>query len=110
GVLELVNLVGSVFYGPVLGVFTLGVLAPAVRGRHAVGALCAGLGCNLLLATLVPAISWLWWNPAGWLVTVAFALAFARAPLKLPEVVTRRAETVALVGGFVFMLALLVWL
>ena len=107
GVLELVNLVGSVFYGPLLGVFTLGVLAPAVRGRHAVAGMAAGLGTNLGLALAAPTISWLWWNPAGWLATMTAGLALARAAVRPPPPAASRLETVLLVGGFAAMLALL---
>ncbi len=107
GVLELVNLVGSVFYGPLLGVFTLGVLAPGVGGRSAVVAMVAGIGANLALALAAPAVSWLWWNPAGWLVTMAVGLASARALPRLPRPRASRGETLLLAGGFALMLALL---
>jgi Na+/proline symporter len=107
GVLELINLVGSVFYGPLLGVFTLGVLVPGVRGRDALTALVAGIGTNLLLAFAAPALPWLWWNPIGWLTTCAVAALLARARPALPRPAASRAETVALTAGFAVMLILL---
>jgi SSS family solute:Na+ symporter len=107
GVLELVNLVGSIFYGPVLGVFTLGVLAPGVRGRHAVSGLVAGLAINLTLSQTAPTVSWLWWNPAGWLATIAVASLLAMRPWRLPRWAASRGESLLLVGGFLAMLALL---
>jgi SSS family solute:Na+ symporter len=107
GVLELVNQIGSAFYGPVLGVFTLGVLAPAVNGRQAVSGLLAGLLTNLALALAVPWLSWLWWNPAGWLATVVVGLLLARSAPRLPRAAISRGETALLLGGFALMLAVL---
>ena len=106
-VLELVNLIGSAFYGPLLGVFTLGVLAPGVNGRHAVAGLGAGLLTNLALALGAPWLSWLWWNPAGWLATSVVALALARRPMRLPRFAASRREALLLGGVFAAMLALL---
>jgi SSS family solute:Na+ symporter len=107
GVLELVNLIGSAFYGPVLGVFTLGILAPGVGGRHAVAGLAAGLAVNLALAIGAPGVSWLWWNPAGWLATVGAGLALARTGLRIPRLAASRREALLLGGAFAAMLALL---
>lgn len=107
GVLELVNLLGSVFYGPLLGVFALGVLAPGVRGPQAVAGLGAGLGTNLTLALAAPALSWLWWNPAGWLATMAAGLLLSLSGLRLPRPEASRRETTLLAGGFAVMLAIL---
>ena len=110
GVLELVNLVGSLFYGPLLGVFTLGVAARGVAGRHALAGLAAGIGTNLALALAVPELPWLWWNPAGWLATVATGLLLARAAPQLPPPAARRREVVLLLGGFAIMLGFLAFL
>ena len=107
GVLELINLVGSLFYGPLLGVFTLGVVARAVAGRHAVSAMAAGIACNLALALAVPGLPWLWWNPAGWLATVATGLLLARAAPRLPPPAASRRETLLLLGAFAVMLGVL---
>jgi SSS family solute:Na+ symporter len=107
GVLELVNLVGSVFYGPVLGVFTLGVLAPGAGGRQAIAGLLAGLATNLVLSQAAPTVSWLWWNPAGWLATVSVGSLLAARPWRLPRWAATRGEAFLLGGGFLAMLALL---
>jgi SSS family solute:Na+ symporter len=107
GVLELVNLVGSVFYGPVLGVFTLGVLAPGVGGRQAVSGLAAGLGVNFALAAGAPQVSWLWWNVAGWLTAVLAGLLLARRGVRLPRPAASGRDAWLLGGAFAAMLALL---
>lgn len=107
GVIELINQVGSAFYGPVLAVFALGVLAPAVDGRAAIGGLAAGLAGNLLLAASAPGLSWLWWNPAGFGVASATALLVSRARVPRPRLPWPRPEVSWLLAGFVAMLAAL---
>lgn len=108
GVLELINQVGSVFYGPVLAVFILAVLAPKMGESAAVAGLAAGICGNLILARALPGLSWLWWNPAGFLVTVGTGLALARTWLQCPRLVWPPRETKLLVGAFGLLLALLV--
>ena len=107
GILELVNLIGSAFFGPLLGVFTLGICVPGVSGRHAVAGLAIGLLCNLALALGAPWLSWLWWNPAGWLATVAAGMLVARRLPRLPRPAANRREVLLLVGAFAFMLVAL---
>lgn len=111
GVLELVNQVGSLFYGPVLAVFLLGVLSRRVGGRGAVAGLAGGLLANGAVATLVPGLSWLWWNPIGCAATAAVALAWPTDPARRPAPRARPAagpgEVLALTGAFAAMLALL---
>jgi SSS family solute:Na+ symporter len=106
GVLELVNMVGSAFYGPILAVFVLGVLAPGVTGAGALAGLAAGLAGNLLLASLTPAVPWLWWNPAGFLVAAVVALAAGKAGFRW-EARWERRESLLLLGAFALMVAVL---
>jgi len=107
GVLEAVNVVGSAFYGPVLAVFVLGVLAPGVRGPHALAGLVLGLAGNLALAGWAPGVSFLWWNPAGFAVAASVALVTSRAGLATSWPAWPRAESAILVGAFLFLLATL---
>jgi len=103
GVLELINQIGSAFYGPVLAVFVVGVVAPSVGGRGVLAGMAAGLAGNLVLARLAPGVSWLWWNPAGFLVTTAVALAVSRArPVVASEHWPRR-EGALLAAAFLIM-------
>ena len=106
GVLELVNMVGSAFYGPVLAVFVLGVLAPGVTGAGALVGLAAGLAGNLALAWLAPAVPWLWWNPTGFLVAAVAALAVGKADFRW-EARWERRESLLLLGAFALMVAVL---
>jgi SSS family solute:Na+ symporter len=108
GVLELVNQVGSAFYGPVLAVFVLGALTRRATGASAVTGLVAGLAFNVTLARFAPGVSWLWWNPAGFLVATAVALASGRGPLALTWPGWPRRETRWLVGAFGVLLLVLI--
>jgi len=73
-IIELVNMVGSAFYGPVLAVFVCGLLVRRVEGRGMLPGLLAGVAANVALWKGAPQVSWLWWNPAGFLVTAGVAL------------------------------------
>jgi SSS family solute:Na+ symporter len=107
GILELVNMVGSAFYGPVLAVFILGVLAPRVTGKAALAGLVAGLAFNFALAALALGVPWLWWNPAGFLVSTAVALALGNAGFQFDVPPWGRRESAVLLGAFVVMLGIL---
>ncbi len=73
-VLEAINKISSLANGPILGVFALGFLLPAVKGSEAILGLLAGIAVNAICWRWFPEISWLWWNPMGFAVT--FGLAF----------------------------------
>ncbi len=69
-VLELVNKIGSAFYGPILAVFWLGILTRRGSQTGAVIGLAAGVAFNLFLWQFFgSAVSWLWWNVFGFLVS-----------------------------------------
>jgi SSS family transporter len=106
GILELVNMVGSAFYGPVLAVFVLGVLAPGVSGQSALAGLAAGLAANAALAAFAPTVPWLWWNPAGFLAASAVALATGKPAFRIEARWVSR-ETKLLLGAFALMLGVL---
>ena len=68
----LVNKVTSIFYGPVLAGFLLGMLT-RWAGPHAVKAgATAGVTTNLVLWQWTE-VSWLWWNLTGFAVALAVA-------------------------------------
>ncbi len=72
-VIEAINKVGSALYGPILGVFLLGMLAKRVNGAGASAGLLAGVFFNLYLWKEQPQIFWMWWNFIGLVVTVVVA-------------------------------------
>jgi SSS family transporter len=82
-VLELVNKIGSLFYGPILAIFWLGILTRRGSERGAICGLIAGVGFNIFLWQFYgSAVSWLWWNVFGFLVSfgVGYGLSFTSRP------------------------------
>lgn len=65
-VLELINKIGSAFYGPIAAIFVLGMISRRTNESGALSGLIIGVGFNLLLWQFYSdTVSWLWWNPIG---------------------------------------------
>ena len=64
-VIEGINKIGSVFYGPVLAVFVLGLLTRSATSAGVITGLLAGILGNVFCWLFFPDISWLWWNLLG---------------------------------------------
>ncbi|MDU0354321.1 sodium:solute symporter [Paraglaciecola aquimarina] len=75
-VIEAINKVGSVFYGPILAVFLLGVVNKRIRAKEINIGLIAGVGFNIFIWLALPDIFWFWWNFIGFVTAaiVAYAL------------------------------------
>jgi len=75
--IEAVNLIGSLFYGGMLGVFVLAFFFKRVNGTGAFYGVLAGeaaiFGCFLFTH-----IAFLWYNVVGCLVTIAVAVALSQ--------------------------------
>jgi SSS family transporter len=69
-VIEAINKVGSVFYGPILATFIAAVGIKRIHGRAANVALLLGVAVNVYLWLFVPAVFWFWWNLVGAVVTL----------------------------------------
>ncbi|WP_278382942.1 sodium:solute symporter family transporter [Alteromonas mediterranea] len=76
-VIEAVNKVGSVFFGPVLAVFLLGMLTRRVNAKQVNIALFCGVATNLTFAFFIENVFWFWWNVTGFLSTVIPAVLLA---------------------------------
>ncbi len=76
-VLEAINKIGSMANGPLLALFVLALVAPGVGQRRAIAAFFAGLVLNGALWLFAPGVSWLWWNVAGFVVSVTLAILLA---------------------------------
>ncbi len=73
-VIEAINKIGSVFYGPILATF---IAAIALKRVNAIGAnigLLTGVLVNVYLWLFVPEVFWFWWNAIGAAVTLLTAL------------------------------------
>ncbi|MGY3791229.1 sodium:solute symporter [uncultured Aquimarina sp.] len=69
-VIEVINKISSIFYGPILAAFILAILT---KKTHAIGAnigIVAGVLFNMLLWLYVPEVFWFWWNAIGCIVTI----------------------------------------
>lgn len=79
-VVETINRVGSLFYGPLLAAFLCGLLFRRVRGGQVLAGVAVGLAANLALAYgLGPQWFWMWWNLSGLVVAAFTTLALALA-------------------------------
>ncbi len=98
-VIELINRIGSAFYGPVAAVFLMGVVMKKAGGFSAVLGLATGTALNLILWRWVPGISWLWWNVLGCMGSLAAGYGVAlffranRRPYMGPAMGLARADT-----------------
>jgi SSS family solute:Na+ symporter len=76
-VLEAINKIGSMVNGPLLALFVIAWMAPKAGQTRAVAGFFAGIGANLILWLGYPSVSWLWWNAAGFGVSMLVALGAA---------------------------------
>jgi SSS family transporter len=79
-VIELINKIGSAFYGPTLAVFVLGLLSRRVSETGALIGLTAGVAVNAALWLKAPGVSWLWWNVIGFAVAASLGDLIKRLP------------------------------
>lgn len=69
-VIEAINKVGSVFYGPILAAF---IAAIGIKKINATGiniGIAAGVAINVYLWLFVPEVFWFWWNAIGAITTL----------------------------------------
>ncbi|RDV28044.1 sodium transporter [Alteromonas aestuariivivens] len=115
-VIEAINKIGSVFYGPVLATFLAGIHTRFVSPGAANIGLAAGVMVNALLWLNASPIFWFWWNLIGFAVTLSTAI-MASAALpndqqhRLPsERGISMAQAMFLLGWSALLLILCVWL
>ena len=76
--IEVVNRYGSFFYGSILGVFALAILARRANGTGAFVGLIAGMSVVAVVAFGRPEISFLWHNVIGAVTVFIVGLIFSR--------------------------------
>lgn len=69
-VIEAINKIGSVFYGPVLATFIAGIHLTRISGKAANIGLIAGVLVNVAFWLSGSPIFWFWWNLIGFVVTL----------------------------------------
>ncbi|HEV2199854.1 MAG TPA: sodium:solute symporter [Bryobacteraceae bacterium] len=83
--IEAVNIIGSLFYGGLLGVFVLAFFFKSVRANGAFAGVLAGEAA-IFAAYLFTKISYLWYNVVGCVVVIAVAVLVTRlAPREAPR-------------------------
>ncbi len=109
-VVEAINRVGALFYGPLLAAFVCGICDARARGAAVRCGVAAGLAANLLLwALLGPDLFWMWWNVSGLLVAAAVTVLLSRllpaTVAATPELRWQRSAWSSLPRGSVALLA-----
>ncbi len=80
-VIEAINKIGSLFYGPILAVFVMAIFSKRVGPHGANAGLLAGVAFNFLLWLFAAdRVFWFWWNATGALTTLAVAFAVSSLP------------------------------
>ncbi len=72
-VIEAINKIGSVFYGPMIATFIAAIGIRQVNGKGINLGILAGVGVNVYLWLFVPEVFWFWWNAVGAIVTLVVA-------------------------------------
>jgi Na+/proline symporter len=72
-VIEAINKIGSLFYGPVIAMFVMGFYMRKVSAISANTGVIAGVLFNMILWLFFPNVFWFWWNIIGAVVTVSIS-------------------------------------
>ena len=65
-VIEGINKIGSLFYGPILAAFLVGLLWKKPSTPDAICGLISGIAANICLWVVAgDAVHWMWWNVVG---------------------------------------------
>jgi SSS family solute:Na+ symporter len=86
-VIEAINKVGSLLYGPIFAAFFLGIFTRWATPLGAKVGVTVGILLNLYLWLGVPQLSWLWWNAIGMLMAVLTAFVVSRTWPREAEIV-----------------------
>ena len=73
-VIEMINRLGSLFYGPILAAFVVGVLSQRAVASGVIIGVLGGVLTNLAIGIFAPDVHWMWWNLTGFAATYSIAL------------------------------------
>ena len=74
--IEAVNILGSIFYGPILGIFLCAFFVKRVKSKHVLPAAVVGQAVIVALFAFGK-LAFLWYNLIGWVVVVVVATALS---------------------------------
>ncbi|MFT2090296.1 sodium:solute symporter family transporter [Paraglaciecola sp. 2405UD69-4] len=72
-IIEAINKIGSVCFGPILATFILGICTSRINAQQVNTGLILGVLSNIYLWLYQPHIFWFWWNLSGFLCTLGLA-------------------------------------
>lgn len=117
-VIEAINKLSSLFYGPILAAFIMAVLMKRSRAVGLKAGVVAGTLVNIVLWVWFPKVSWLWWNATGCLVALLvgypLSLVFPGSPAKDTKIEEEKSKVnwtpiYALLGAYFVGIILLSW-
>lgn len=88
-VIEAINKVGSMFFGPILATFLLAIRRSACTERAANLGIVLGVGLNMLLWQFVEQLFWFWWNMTGFVAAYTVAAIANRLQRSVKQDVSR---------------------
>ena len=81
-VIELINRIGSAFYGPVAGAFLAGVCLRRAGSFGVLLGIAAGVDVNISLWLFCDTVSWMWWNLIGCGIVIVVAALSGRGKVE----------------------------
>ena len=77
-VVELVNKIGSLLYGPICAVFIIGMITKKKIHQFAIiGGFITGILINVFIWQFLPSVSWMWWNATGFIAAIVVPIIFS---------------------------------
>ena len=76
-VIEAINKVGSIFFGPILATFLVGILSKRATSEGIFVGTLAGIAFNLFLWLGIPGLHWMWWNVFGFFTATMITFAIS---------------------------------
>ena len=120
-VIEAINKIGSVFYGPILAVFLLAVVDKSLQAREINIALISSVAINIYVWLALENIFWFWWNFIGFVSAVAITYTVKSLWKNQPRITTAtviekgesillKKDVVILLSAFLLMLVISIYL
>ena len=75
--IQLVNIIGSIFYGTILGVFLIAIFVKSIKGKAAFWAAVIS-ECTIIVLFSMDVVSFLWLNLIGAVLTILLGLIFQK--------------------------------
>ena len=78
-IIEAINKIGSLFYGPIIATFLIAMLSKRISGNSVNAGIVAGVLVNVILwLFFADVVFWFWWNATGFAATVLVSMVWER--------------------------------